>query len=423
MQKGRKERTYMNILMVMWDSSGYPPDPRVTKEARTLIAAGHKVHLLCIKKPHQLPEETVNSIQVRRIVLPPEKLKGIEQKLVRLGISSHTHPFWARATEQAAIDFKADIIHCHDLRPVDSTLAITRKHIRLHIIADLHEMYPEAIKYYYPSWKGHAICTLGQWVNRERRALEYSDAAITISQQAKTHYYQKRFSASPHVIRNTVDLEEFDVLASRPMPLAHDLPDRPVIMYEGSYNRRRGIDVLARAFNRIRSETGCCLLLAGAIPEQNIRPLVDERFHNDIIFTGNLPPESIPPLLKRATVLVHPILNTSPQTDYCCPHKIFEYMAAGKPVVASNTMSFEEYIHSTGAGLLAKAGDYHDLARAILQVLRHPADYGSNGRYAVERHYNWSTDGKRLLRLYDSLDTGARREAQEIVTTSPHSAL
>jgi len=411
----------MNILMVMWDSSGYPPDPRVTKEAKTLTAAGHKVSLLCIKKPYQLPEETINGIRVRRIVLPPEKLKGIGQKLVRLGISSRTHPYWAKAMEQAAVDFKADILHCHDLRPVDSAMTIARKHTCLHVIADLHEMYPEAIKYYYPSWKGQMICTLGQWVNRERRALEYSDAAITISQQAKTHYYQKRFGAFPHVIRNTVDLEEFDALTSQPPAIT--LPGKPIIMYEGSYNRRRGIDVLARAFSRVRSETDCCLLLAGAIPETKIRPLVDERFHKDIIFTGNLPPESIPPLLKRATVLVHPILNTSPQTDYCCPHKIFEYMAAGKPVVASNTRSFEEYIHSTGAGLLAKAGDPRDLARAILQVLQHPADYGSNGRYAVERHYNWSTDSKRLLRLYSTLDTGVRREAQEIVTTSPHSAL
>ena len=104
-------------------------------------------------------------------------------------------------------------------------------------------------------------------------------------------------------------------------------------------------------------------------------------------------------LLARASVglvLFHPIRNYVNAQ----PNKMFEYMAAGLPVIASDFPLWWTIIKSTGCGLLADPLDPAAIAKAMVWVLRHPteaAEMGQRGQRAVAEKYNWERQADRLI--------------------------
>jgi glycosyltransferase involved in cell wall biosynthesis len=92
---------------------------------------------------------------------------------------------------------------------------------------------------------------------------------------------------------------------------------------------------------------------------------------------------------------------------YACNHicitlanKLFDYAAAGLPMVASDVPPMRRVLEETGAGLLARPGSPEDLAEKIAQLVRDPAlrqELGRRGQQAVRSQYNWSVDEKRFL--------------------------
>lgn len=391
----------MRILMVLWDDKGFPPDPRVEKECRSLVAAGHRVTLLCRKRPWQRPSEVIDGVTVRRVDI---NLDGVHNLLhrggTRLGVLRHHQ--WEDHMRHVIKECRPDVVHSHDLRPLGSVLSVCCEAPFPMVVADLHEIYPEAIKYYLSGVFGWAFCTVGRWEHQERTGMRKSDAAVTISRQA-SRYYKRKYDFVPNVIRNTVDYHEFDRLVGH---ADEDAPSTPRIIYAGGYNAKRGINILVSAMDIIAQETDAHLCLVGPMPKGQLAKLVKPSTLERIQFTGTVAAHRLPALMKTATVAVHPLLVDSPQTNFCCPHKIFEYMAAGKPIVASRAESFEEYIEANNAGILVKPDRVDKLAEGVIHLVQHKdraEEMGNNGRKAVEAGYNWDYDGERLCKLYESM--------------------
>jgi glycosyltransferase involved in cell wall biosynthesis len=88
------------------------------------------------------------------------------------------------------------------------------------------------------------------------------------------------------------------------------------------------------------------------------------------------------------------------------PTKLFEYMAAGVPVVASDFPLWREIVDGAGCGLLVDPNNPRAVADAIVQLMSEPeraAALGLNGRRAVRTTYRWEPQGQRLLDLYARL--------------------
>lgn len=390
----------MNILMVLGDSSGFPPDIRIEKEAKSLIRAGHKVSLLCLKtKEKFLGKEKVDGIDVYRIEQPKLIVSGLGNIVLKAGLSSAVSPYWYGEIDRMRIITEANVLHIHDLPLVDTGLELARLY-GLSLVADLHELYPDAIKAYYPWVKGRAINFIGRWEAREKRALEEADTAITISEPARDYYTKKyKLARQPVVVENFVDLHRWDSLSRDKT----ELKPRKWIMYAGSYNFTRGIDLLVTAMGQIVSaEPDAHLLLIGSHPMNILLARVPLSLAKHISSTGWVDDDLFPSFFAHASVLVHPIRNINPQIDFCCPHKLFEYMASGVPVVATHTRSFEDYILDSGSGFLFDSGDASDLADAILAAMTKP-EYGAKGRRAVEEKYNWDISGQKLIEVYKKL--------------------
>jgi len=132
-----------------------------------------------------------------------------------------------------------------------------------------------------------------------------------------------------------------------------------------------------------------------------------------VIFAGKVPYAELPGYLGLCDVLAAPF---SPKKDgqraavferyglWWCPLKLFEYMAMGKPVVASSVGVIPDYLE--GAGLLYPEGDVEALAERLGRLL---ADgglrerLGKAGRKQVVEKYNWTEVARQTLRLYEAI--------------------
>lgn len=105
------------------------------------------------------------------------------------------------------------------------------------------------------------------------------------------------------------------------------------------------------------------------------------------------------------------VLHPEPNYVAARPTKLFEYMAAGLPVIASDFPIWRQFIDSVGCGLLVNPLDPGSIASAISWVLSHPKEaqeMGERGYTAVQRVYNWERESNRLVKLYASLTQRAQ---------------
>jgi len=88
------------------------------------------------------------------------------------------------------------------------------------------------------------------------------------------------------------------------------------------------------------------------------------------------------------------------------PNKLFEYMACGIPVIASNFQEIRIIVNKSNCGILIDPTNTKEITDAILWLLEHPEEaeqMGENGRRAVEETYNWENMEKRLFEVYEEL--------------------
>ena len=98
-------------------------------------------------------------------------------------------------------------------------------------------------------------------------------------------------------------------------------------------------------------------------------------------------------------ILFHP----EPNHVDAQPNKMFEYMSAGMPVIASNFPLWREIMEGSECGICVDPLNSEEIAKAIQFIIKHPAkaeQMGKNGRRALVDRYNWEMEEKKLLGFY-----------------------
>lgn len=206
--------------------------------------------------------------------------------------------------------------------------------------------------------------------------------------------------AKVHVVPNAVNPHRFG-----PKVTAHQPPsaDAFVVGFVGTLKPWHGLPVLADAFIQLhRLNPAARLLIVGDGPEREAlsSTLAAHGLTDVVHFTGAVTPEEIPGWLASMHVAVAPY----PALDnfYFSPLKLFEYLAAGLPTVASRIGQVTELLREGETGLLVTPGDATSLCSTLARLradasLR--AQLGANGRAYVERHHTWDAAVARLLKL------------------------
>ncbi len=246
-----------------------------------------------------------------------------------------------------------------------------------------------------------------------RRAFSAASRLLAVSDEVAT--YLDRFpEARPkiHVVPNGVRPERFPENIRPALPAA---PGVFTVCFVGTLKAWHGVLVLVDAFARLRTTVPSVrLLIVGDGPErEKITADVAARGLQEAVhFTGAVDPELVPALLASSDVAVAPY--PALPNFYFSPLKVYEYMAAGRAVVASRTGQVEKLIEPGVNGLLVPPGDAAALASA-LDRLRQDAGLrqrlGKTARTRVLGEHTWDAVAGRILQWAGQKHASQRRPA------------
>ncbi|MFA6406334.1 MAG: glycosyltransferase family 4 protein [Patescibacteria group bacterium] len=224
---------------------------------------------------------------------------------------------------------------------------------------------------------------------------------IAITQGLKSDLVEKYGYPSKKILvaPDGVDLETFNILITREEARKKlDLPmDKKIVLYTGHLYKWKGVDTLAQAVTSLPLDT--LVYMVGGT-EEEIKLFKQRNFDTSrIINVAARPREEIAVWLKAADVLILPNSGKEAISEkYTSPLKLFEYMASGTPIVASDLPSIREIIGPEDAEFFI-ADNPADLARAIRSLLADvdQAKLKAEKAYALGKNFSWINRAKNIL--------------------------
>lgn len=400
----------------------FPPDIRVEKEVRTLLSAGHQVHLLAYRsgKTDQPAEEEIEGLLIRRIPREADLLQTIHRYLNSLRFYlTFINPYWASHIERYIRDFSLEALHVHDL-PLAGTALDVSKRFGIPLVADLHENFPASLKLYLqvsPHIRSRFSSNPRRWAAYEQRTVYSATHVVVVVDEAKERL-TKEYGLEPDKITVVMNVEDADHFKSS--ELDRDIlacyKNSFVVSYIGGGGRHRGLDTAIESLSYLREsipEVKLLLVGIGQMEREGYRKLAETHgVEKHLEMIGWQPFHKVPSYIEASDIGLVPHLQ-NPHTDATVPHKLFQYMLMSKPVVVSDCRPLKRIVEETGSGLVFHSGDSRDLAKQIKILFDHPrlrSDYGLRGCTAAAHRYNWEIEGRKLSGLYQSLSKRNLRE-------------
>ena len=346
-----------------------------------MVEAGYHVTLIA---PHANDE----AVQGVRILALPSVSNRISRMTIR-----------AFRVYQLAKQLNADLYHFHDPELIPVGLLLKKGGSR--VIYDIHEDAPRALlspgHYYLPACSKKIVSSLMEIL--ENYSSRFFTACISATPYIANRF--RRFQKRTHVINNYPILDELIEVAHTPWNVRKN-----AIVYLGGIALTRGLREMVQAMEYLPNTLGARLKLAGNFSPPDCRLCVDHLSGwRSIDEQGYLDRREIKQLLsqvKVGLVLIHP------EQRYIVsqPTKLFEFMSAGIPVIASDFPLWREIIKCEGCGLVVDPLDPHAIAAAIEYLLTHDneaEEMGRRGRQAIEQRYNWPIEAEKLINIYHEI--------------------
>jgi glycosyltransferase involved in cell wall biosynthesis len=398
----------MRIGMIL--DNKFPPDFRVEKEINSLQKK-HKIFLLCYKRGKQKDREEWCGINVQRIFNGFER-RWSNWRLIRTNFSHH----WRIEIEKFVINNQIDVLHVHDLPLVRTAISVGEK-MHIPVIADLHENYPALLELETnePLYNAPSLGTLivrmsvsiEGWKKYEKTVITKADMVITVIEEAKQRLIDLGVPPSKiHVVAN-YNLMNVNKLDEK-QTIVRNNPFR--IVYAGGFGPSRDLKTLIHAASLIQENEiqNLEILMLGAMGRtysEMKRYAAQMGVEDKVSVYKWMPMEEAEKIMNSAHVGLVPH-SKSDHTDSTIPHKLFQYMDYGLPIIVSNCKPLERIIRDSGTGLVYRSGDAKSLASCLIEIYQNPAkskEMGRLGTIAVKEKYNWNNAEKVLLKLYDEL--------------------
>ncbi len=397
----------MRILLI-WDGE-YPWDIRVSKVAQTLLDGGHEIHIVCRNRYGKPRYELYQGLHLHRIAALPRPLAWANGAFT---FPAFFNPVWIIQLIRTLRRERCELIIVRDL-PMAPVVRVMRLFARVPAVLDMAECYPEMLR---AAWQFERF----RWSNLlvrnpafadyvERHMTRTLDHIFVMVEESRDRLLRKGVPPERiSIVSNTPDLSRFP-RPSFPTPTgaAEAAVERVQLLYVGLLNPSRGVDVMIRAAAlRAGKPNAFTVRVVGSGKHARaLNELASELQVADLVhFDGWVDNSLVPGIVAAATIGVVPHYSCS-HWNTTIPNKLFDYMAAGKPVIVSDAVPAARIVRETGCGLVYASTEPESLA-AVVDQMADPAArlrFGQAGRAAVEAKFNWRVDGAILSRVVENL--------------------
>lgn len=341
---------------------------------------------------------------VKLFICAPFKSKQINDRLMIVGL-----PIWKHRIDRIKSNVllwsylrkeNADVYIFHDPELL-LTIPFVKLFKKARIIYDIHEYYHEHLKEitWLPKWLAINISRMYRII--ENFSLKYIDMIWFPVKKVIEHHsnYKNQNSIKKLEVRNFPILNLFNEERNDTGLRLNQ------ILYVGVMTEDRNFEILIHAFSKLAQEfPQFKFLLAGnfysEVYKNKLFNLINELAMNDRIkLLGRVSYAEVPKLMRQSKIgmlVLPPLFNF----ENSMPNKLFEYMAAGLPVIASNFKNFREVIETENCGVCVDPLNVEEIANAMKALIKDEAkrqEMGQNGKSAVWERYNWEQEGERMI--------------------------
>jgi len=386
----------MNILMLL--ENDFSGDIRVAREIVSLTGAGHYVILAAVTGERGYRTEDKGTCVIHR--------KHMPELIRKSSVGALKFPFyfnfWRRYIRQISAGRKIDAIHVHDL-PLSITGIEFSKRTGAKLVIDLHENWPALLEIskHINTLAGKLLSSDRMWRRYEKECLGKADRIITVVEEMK-----ERIAGTGIGSDKIIVLENTPLVNEAMIPEKTFTGDPLRVIYVGGLTWHRGIQTVIKGISAL-SDLNIQFDIAGdGSYLKDLKKLAADLSLNDrVFFHGKLPRKEAEKLLAGSDVAVIPHLR-SEQGDNSSPNKLYEYMAAGIPVLASDCRSVKRIIEETGCGTTYIFDSPDDFAEKLSKLFNERKllnHFSANGLKACRDKYNWNRSSETLLELYSNL--------------------
>lgn len=379
------------VVMILAKDFLYPfLDARVFKEAKVLVKEGkYKVSVICWAKRLKKTVPKYFDYQGIKIIRIFPKLPSPSSHFLRKAVA---YVRYLIPTLMEIKRLKPDIIHSHDLDALPIGV-VSKILIGGTLIYDAHEDWPamiqekKIVKYFVK--------------NLERILVKYVDHVVTVNETLAKKF--KKFKCPVTIIYNASELEDFKPDPKSFFTLRKKLkisPKDKIILFHGGISKERGIDKLVIAMNYLNNPRIKCLIVGNGPYLKHVKRMAKKK--NRCLFTGAVPYEDIPKYVGLSDVGVV-LFQPTPNNVIATPHKLFDYLAGGLPVIVSEFPEMKKIIEENNCGIAVDPTSPEEIAKTIRYLVcndRIRKKMTKNAIIVAREKYNWKKMGETLKKLY-----------------------
>jgi len=371
----------------------YPAESHVRRNAETLVQAGYAVGVICLRNCGESAREVVDGVSVYRLPLRTRRA-GVLRYIIEYSIfflMASVAVTWLHIRHSYAVveaDSMPDFLVFAGLIP-----RLSGARVILYLFESMPEMWAQKRRLSMAHWAVRFLC----WT--EHISCGFADRVICCHEMARLALVGRGVPEGKIIV--VLNVPDERVFRSDVCRATTDNHGALRLIQHGTITENYGIQIVLRALQLLVPTLPVHFDIVGdGEYRRELQSLTEELgLQNYVTFHGFVSRERLLELLCRAQVGIVPML-----LEYQSPNKLFEFVALGKPVIASDLETFRQHF-SENEICYFRRGDPHDLARVIERAVQQPSRTHEFAQRAMERYncYRWARMSQRYLGVYNEL--------------------
>ncbi|WP_226529258.1 glycosyltransferase [Metabacillus niabensis] len=415
----------MNVTMLLFKDVLY--DARVQREALSLAEEGHLVEILCLKEYEENLPKLHDHLSIKRFSISTKavkqklagqsksatnrshSVKSILFKVVQQPVVKLIKDLWAydqfyKQCDQYLTEKKdqVDVIHCHDLNTLSAGVKLSRKY-NMYLIYDSHELFNEM------AGRNEVDRKYGYWL--EKKLMKEIDHLIVVNPYVEQEF-KKMYG--DHIKATIIQNTPINTLQTKRSMVVKNLREfyriennEIFLIYQGGLSPFRGIELIINSLTYLPDKFKLVIMGTGRLLT-NLIALVEElKLTDRVFFHPQVKASEVLHYTKQADIGLVMYENTSKNNYFSTPNKIFEYLLAGIPTVASKHPGKQYVVEVEKTGICTEENPV-SIAKAIQDVIENYDTYVSNCK-AKQYVYTWEYEKQKLQALYNEIKQNVKQ--------------